>query len=127
MFIRRRIPMKSSRLFVFALVFSFSISPAVAQQPIRLQFEVVKNGSTVARPEVLVDLGSASSIAMDGVGRLEFTPTLRDSDLAIAFVVRSGSKQLRPSLVISKREPGYVSWRSDTGAESFKLTVSWVR
>jgi hypothetical protein len=119
--------MKLSRLLVFAVVFSVSMSPVIAQQSIRLQFEVVKNGSTVARPEVSVDAGSASSIAIDGVGRFEFTPTLRGSDLAIAFDVRSGGKQLRPSLVITRREPGYLSWKSDTRAESFKLTVSWVR
>jgi hypothetical protein len=119
--------MKLSCLLVLAVVFSVSMSPAIAQQSIRLHFEVVKNGSTVASPEVSADPGSAASIAIDGVGRFEFTPTLRGSDLAIAFDVRSGGKQLRPSLVITRREPGYLSWKSDTRAESFKLTVSWVR
>ena len=61
--------MKLRRLFVFAVVFSVSMSPAIAQQSIRLHFEVVKNGSTVARPEVSVDPGSAASIAIDvGLG-----------------------------------------------------------
>jgi len=103
------------------------MSSAIAQQSIRLHFEVVENGSTVARPEMSVNLGSTSTIAIDGVGRFEFTPTLRGSDLAIAFDVRSGGKELRPSLVITKSEPGYLSWESDTRAEFFKLRVSWVR
>ena len=119
--------MKFSRLLIFAFVFSIGMSPAIAQQSVRLQFEITRNGSTVARPEVSVNLGSASSMAIDGVGQFEFTPTLRGSDLAIAFDVRSAGKQMRPSLVITRSEPGYLSWKSDTHDESFKLTVSWVR
>jgi hypothetical protein len=118
--------MKSSRLFVVAFLFSIGMSPAIAQESVRLQFEVAKDGSTVARPEMSVNLDSAASIAIDGVGQLEFTPTLRGSDLAIAFDVRSGGKQMRPSLVITRSEPGYVSWKSDA-RESFKVSVSWVR
>ena len=118
--------MKLSRLFVLAFLFSIGMSPAIAQESIRLQFEIVKDGATVARPEMSVNLDSASRIAIDGIGQLEFTPTLRGSDLAIAFDVRSGGKQMRPSLVITRSEPGYLSWKSDA-PESFKVSVAWVR
>ena len=120
------ITMKVNRLFVLALLFSVSVCPGLAQQSARLQFQVVKNGSIVARPEVVASVGAASSMAIDGVGLFEFTPTVRGSDLAIAFEIRSAGKQLRPSLVITRNEPGNLSWRSTTGAQSFKLTVSWI-
>jgi len=120
--------MKLSRLFVFGFLLSVGISLAIAQESIRLQFEVVKDGSTVAKPELSVTSGSAGSIEIDNVGRFGFTPTFRGSDgVAIAFDISSGGKQFRPRLVISKNEPGALSWTSDTGAESFKLMVSWVR
>jgi len=120
--------MKLSRLFVFVFLFSVGMSLAVAQGSIRLQFEVVKDGSTVANPEVSVTAGSAGSIEIDNVGRFAFTPTFRGSDgVAIAFDISSGGKQFQPRLVISKNEPGSLSWTSDTRTESFQLTVSWVR
>ena len=116
--------MKLSRLLVFAFVFSAGMSPAIAQELIRLQFEVAKDGSTVAKPEVSLNSGSAGRIEVDDVGRFALTPTLRGSDVAIAFDISSGDKQFHPRLVISKNGPGSISWTSDTGAESFKLTVS---
>ena len=119
--------MTLSRLFVFAFLLSVGMSTAIAQESIRLRFEVVKDGSTVAKPEVSVNSGSAGSLEIDNVGRFAFTPTFRGSDVAIAFDISSGGKQFRPRLVISKTEPGSVSWTSETRAESFKLTVSWVR
>ncbi len=120
--------MKLSRLFLFAFLFSVGMSQAIAQESIRLQFEVVKDGSTVAKPEVSLTSGSAGRIEIDGVGRFAFTPTARGSDgVAIAFDINSGGKQFQPRLVITKNEPGSLSWTSDTRAESFKLTVCWVR
>jgi hypothetical protein len=116
-----------SRLVAFVFLFSVGTSLAIAQEPIRLQFEVVKDGSTVAKLAVSVTSGSAANIEIANVGKFAFTPTFRGSDVAIAFDISSGGKQLRPRLVISKNEPGTLSWTSVTRAESFKLTVSWVR
>jgi hypothetical protein len=110
-----------------AFLFAVGASQTIAQESIRLQFEVVKDGSTVAKPEVSVISGSAGSIEVDDVGRIAFTPTFRGSDaVAVAFDIRSGGKQLQPRLVINKNEPGTLSWTSDA-RESFKLTVSWIR
>ena len=120
--------MKLHRLFAFAILFSVGTSLTIAQESIGLKFEVVKDGSTVAQPEVSVTSGSAGSIEIDGVGQVAFTPTLRGSDtLAIAFDIKSGGKQLQPRLIISKSEAGTLSWTSETRAQSFKLKVSWIR
>ena len=120
--------MKLSRLLVFACLFSAGTSLAIAQESIRLQFEIVKDGSIVAKPEVSVISGSAGTIEVDDVGSFAFTPTFRGSDaVAIAFDIGSGGKQFQPRLVIGKNEPGTLSWTSDTRAQSFKLRVSWVR
>jgi len=120
--------MKLSRLFVFACLVFIGTSLATAQESIRLQFEIVKDGSTVAKPEVSVISGSSGSIEVDNVVLFSFTPTLRGSDaVAISFDIRSGGKQFQPRLVISKNEPGSLSWPSDTRAQSFKVRVSWLQ
>src|SRR5258705_10107602 len=124
---RRRVPMKLNRLFVFAFVLSVGIPSAIAQESVRLQFHVTKDGSSVAKPEMSMTSGSHGRLEIDTVGRLSFTPRVRGSSVAIAFDISSGSKQFQPSLVIGKDEPGSISWTSLTGSESFKLTVSWVR
>jgi hypothetical protein len=115
-------------LFAFAILFSVGTSLTIAQESIHLKFEVVKDGSTVAQPEVSVISGSGGSIEVEGVGKFAFTPTFRGSDnVAIAFDISSGGKQFQPRLVIRKSEPGTLSWTSDTRAQSFKLSVSWTR
>lgn len=120
--------MTLQRLFAFAILFAVGTSLTIAQEPIGLKFEVVKDGSTVAQPEVSVTSGSAGSVEIDGVGRFAFTPTFRGSDtVAIAFDIKAGGKRLQPCLVISKSEPGTLSWTSETGGQSFKLRVSWIR
>ncbi len=119
--------MKLNRLFVFAFVLSVGIPSAIAQESVRLQFHVTKDGSSVAKPEMSMTSGSPGRLEIDTVGRLSFTPRVRGSSVAIAFDISSGSKQFQPSLVIGKDEPGSISWTSLTGSESFKLTVSWVR
>lgn len=119
--------MKLNRLFVVAFVLSVGIPSAIAQESVRLQFDVTKDGSSLAKPEMSVSSGSPGRIEIDNVGRLSFTPTVRGSGVAIAFDISSGGKQFQPRLVISRDEPGSISWTSITSAESFKLTVSWVR
>jgi len=120
--------MKLRQLFLIVVLISGATSVPMAQESIRLRFELVKNGSVVAAPEVSGMPGSTGSIRLAGVGSIEFTPTFRDSDsLAIAFDIQSGSTQLRPRLVISDTRPGSLSWTSRRGAESFRITVSWIR
>jgi hypothetical protein len=120
--------MKLRRLFVFACLVFVGTSLATAQESIRLQFEVVKDGSTVARPEVSVISGSSGSIEVDDEVTFAFTPTFRGSDaVVISFDIRSGGKQFQPRLVISQNGPASLSWPSDTRAQSFKLRVSWVQ
>ena len=65
--------MKFSHVWAFAFVLWIGMSPVIAQQSVRLQFEIARDGSTVARPEVSSNLGSASSLVIDGVGEIEFT------------------------------------------------------
>ena len=118
--------MKLPQLFVIAFLIG-GTSVAIAQDAVRLQLEIVKDGSTVATPEVSVISGTTGTIELDR-GRIAFTPTQRGSEsVAVAFDIRVGGKRLQPRLVISRDEPGSVSWQSDTGSESFKIRVSWIR
>jgi hypothetical protein len=120
--------MKLRQLFFIVVLLFGATSVPTAQESIHLRFELVKNGSVVAAPEVSGMTGSTGSIRLAGVGSIEFTPTLRGSDsLAIAFDIQSASRRLRPRLVISGTQPGSVSWTSDKDAESFRITVSWIR
>ena len=120
--------MKFSRLLAVVTLVSFGASLASAQDSIRLRFEVVKDGATVAKPEVSVTAGSTGTLEVADVGNIAFTPTLRGSDgVTIAFDIRSGGKEFQPRLVISKDQAGTLSWGSDAGAHSFKITVYWAR
>ncbi len=118
--------MKLHQLIVIACLIA-GASVTTAQESIRLQFEIVKDGSTVATPEVSVISGTTGTIELDR-GRIAFTPTQRGSEsVAVAFDVRLAGKRLQPHLVIGRSEPGTLSWQSDTGAESFTIRVSWIR
>jgi hypothetical protein len=102
-------------------------SLANGQESIRLRFEVLKDGTTVAKPEIAVAAGATGSIKLDAVGDIAFTPTLRGSDsVAIAFHVTSAGKEFQPRLVITQDAPGALSWTSP-GPHACKLSVSWVR
>ena len=114
---------------VLGIGFLFSIAAplAVAQDTIRLQFQVVKNGSIVANPEMSVFSGLAGSIEVEGVGRVTVTPTVRGSDaVAVVFDIRSGGNRLQPQLVIGTSDSGVLTWTGEA-RQSFKLTISWIR
>jgi hypothetical protein len=118
--------MKVSRLFLVACLF-LGASLATGQDVIRLRFEVVKDGTTVAKPEIAIAAGATGSMKLDAVGDIAFTPTLRGSEsVDIAFHVTSAGKEFQPRLVITHDEPGSLSWTSP-GPHAFKLSVSWVR
>ena len=118
--------MKLHQLIVIACLIG-GASVTTAQESIRLQFEIVKDGSTVATPEVSVISGTTGTIELDR-GRIAFTPTQRGSEsVAVAFDIVMGGKRLQPRLVISGKEPGSLAWRSDTGTESFRIRVSRIQ
>lgn len=118
-----------SRLFVVACLVALGMSPAIAQEPPRLLFEVAVDGSIVARPEMRVSSGDQGRLELSrnhGQERVTVTPTLRGDDIAIAFNITSAGEQFRPSLVITKAVRGALEWKSSTGGQTFRLTVSWV-
>ena len=118
-----------SRLFVVACLVAVGISPAIAQEPPRLLFEVAVDRSIVARSEMRVSSGDQGRLELSrnpGQERVTFTPTLGGDDIAIAFNITSGGEQFRPSLVITKTVRGSLEWTSRTGGQMFRLTVSWV-
>ena len=120
--------MNFSRFLVLGLLLCAAVSPAMAQQSIRLQFEILKDGSTVANPEVTIIAGSAGTIEVSDVARFQFTPTLRGPDgVALAFDIQAGGKRLEPRIVINKNEAGTLSWTSDPRAPSVTVRVSWIR
>ena len=120
--------MKLTRLWVPGLLVLTCISLANAQNPIRLRFEIYRNGALVGNPEVSVTSGTAGSLALERVGKIAFTPTSRDPDsVSIEFDIASGGRHLHPVLVLGGNDPASASWSSTDGKESFKFTVTWVR
>lgn len=112
---------------VLFLCFCFG-STGIANESIRLHFTVMKDGATIASPEMSVEAGTTGSIDLDAVGRIAFTPATRTSEsIAVTFEIKSAGKNLQPILVVAKNQPGSLSWPSDTGSGSFNLSVSWVR
>lgn len=79
-------------------------------------------------PEVSVTYGTAGNLAMGRVGKIAFTPTIRDpGSVPVEFDIVSGGRHLQPVLVLGANDPGSASWSSTDGKESFKFTVTWVR
>ena len=119
------------RLIVLAcIVAGATLSTAIAQESLRLQFEITVDGSVVARPELTVQSGGKASIVLgekQGKARVTFTPTVRGDDIDIAFDITDGDKRLRPTLRISKTVPGVIAWMSRAEGPKTRLAVSWVR
>lgn len=130
--------MKWRHPVLLASVVALSVCSASAQEPTRLQFEVTIDGSLVARPELRVQSGGEGRLDLnDDYGELRrfsglaekiiLTPTVSGDDVAIAFNITSGEKEIRPSLVISRAVRGSLEWTSGTGAHTVRLSVSWVQ
>jgi hypothetical protein len=116
-------------LIVLACLAGVAVSTASAQESARLLFEVTIDGSTVARPEMKLRSGDEGRIQLDekhGGALVNFTPTVRGDDIAIAFDIAVGDRQLRPRLVISKTVSGSIEWLSETQGQTVRLAVSWV-
>jgi hypothetical protein len=141
--------MKRDRLLVFACVIVLGTLFAKAQEPsrrdgggqlvalTRLQVDVVRDGSTVARPELMAETGREVRVALDGqfAGNpvlkglretVTITPTVKGDDISLAFNIASGDRRFRPSLMISKEVRGSVEWTAADG-QPIRLAVSWVQ
>ena len=131
--------MSCARLLVFAWVVFCGTSPVMTQEPTRLQIQITRDGSVVARPELTVESGGAGRLELNGESlpnphplieglreKIGITPTVRGDDVALAFNIASADRQLRPSLVISRDVRGSVEWTAADG-QPIRLTVSWVQ
>ncbi len=122
---------KRARLIVLAvIVAAAAVSTAMAQESLRLQFEITVDGSVVAKPELKVQSGGEGSIAFGEKSQavVAFTPTVRGDDIDFAFDITDGEKRLSPTLRISKTVPGSMEWMSPAhGQKTVRLAVSWVR
>ena len=131
--------MNFGRLFVLACLLAVSMSPVLAQETTRLQIEITRDGTLVAKPELrllpgregLVELSAEFSPnvppLLEGLReKIRITPTVRGDDVTLAFNIASANKQFRPSLVISKDVKGSVEWTAADG-QPIRLTVAWIQ
>ena len=102
------------------------LSSAAAQGSVRLRFEIMRNGSVIANPEISVAEGSVGRIEIRDSFACAFTPTMHDSHLDLAFDIRTGDRRLPPRLVIGETNPAVVSWTSASGA-LIKMTIVAIR
>ena len=130
--------MKWSRLLVFSCVVGLAVSPATAQEAIRLRIEVSRDGAVVAKPELRVQSGREGRLELNGESvpdplpwlkglreRIAITPTVRGDDVAIALTIASGERQFTPALVMSKDIRVSVQWSAADG-QPITLALSWV-
>lgn len=129
--------MKWSRVFAFACVVGLGMSLATAQEPTRLQLEIARDGSVVARPELRVPSGREGRLELNGEWasnprlkglreRVTITSTVQGDDVSLSLNIASGDRQFRPSLVISKDVRGSVEWTAADG-QPIRLTISWIQ
>jgi hypothetical protein len=113
------------RLLVIACLVALGMSPAMAQEATRLQIEISRDGSIVARPELRLMPGREGRLELGPTEKIVITPAVRDDEVALVFNIASGDRQLRPSMVISRDVRGSVEWVAADG-QSIRLTVAWV-
>jgi hypothetical protein len=110
-------------LFSLVVLIAFG-APLLAQDIIRLQVEMYRNGSQVAVPTISVVENQTGSVKSDGV-TVSLLPTRLDSQhLSVNLEVAEGSKTLRPRLVLNGQETASVKW---TDTDSFELRISELR
>lgn len=130
--------MKRLHVMVFVCLVALGVTTAPAQQKhLVLQFEITKDGTLIATPELLLQPGSVGRIHMDSDDapnaplvkgmheRIALTPTVQGDSLSIAFDITSADKRLQPSLAISKDVKGAFEWVNREG-QAIRMTVSWV-
>jgi hypothetical protein len=131
--------MKQLHVIVFVCVVALgTVSPRAQQQDHVLRFEVAKNGTAVAAPELRLRSGMLGRINLDSRDaptaplasglreKIALTPTVQGENISIAFDITSDTRQFRPTLVISKDIKGGLEWVSTDG-HTIRLTVSWVQ
>jgi len=124
--------LRHAKLLALAgIVAGAAVSTAIAQESLSLQFEILVDGSVVARPELRLEPGATGDITLgekQNQARVAFRPTVPGDDIDIAFDIIDGDKRLSPKLRISKTVPGSMEWKSPAhGQKTVRLAVSWVR
>lgn len=125
------------RLLVLACLVALAVSPITAQDAASLQIEITRDGSVLAKPELkLLSVGEGrlelngelSPVqALKGLReRVTITPAVRDGEVALAFDIASGDRQLWPSMVISRDVRGSVEWVAADN-QPIRLTVAWIQ
>lgn len=111
-----------------ALLSLLTTPSAIAQDTIRLQFEVWRNGVLLGNPELSVSSGDPARLTIDGVGTIAVTASFKDSEsVSLLFDISSAGRRLTPRMVIDRTHSGTAAWFSSDGADRFRLTFAWVR
>jgi hypothetical protein len=109
---------------------ALTVSPVAAQEPPRLLFEISVDGKVVARPELRVPLGGEGRLSFDKDPYLMdiiFTLTLRGDDVALAFTITSRGQEVRPVIQLSRTLQATLELPPPTGAQTFRIVVSWIQ
>ena len=110
---------------LFALVVLIAVGvPLNAQDIIRLKVEMYRDGSQFAAPTITIVENQTGSIKADGV-TVSLSPTRLDAQqLSVNLEVETGTKTLRPRLVLNGQETASLKW---TDTNSFELRISALR
>jgi hypothetical protein len=97
----------------------------IAQDRVRLQFQITKNDAAVASPQISLADGGHGTIGLPGLADIGFDIARTDPDrVAVNLEIKSGDKVLTPRILLVESQPGSVSWT--VGQEAVSLRV-WVR
>ena len=114
------------RLLFVCVLFWVFVSSGIADESIRLRFQIIKNGAVVANPEMSINEGSVGRIEIRDSLSLAFAPRVYDSHLTLTFDIEAGDKHLQPQLAVDTTGPATISWTTAHG-ESMRVTVAVVR
>ena len=98
-------------------------SSGFAQDTIRLQFELVKNDTVIAKPQLSVAEGGQGSLAVPEFADISFSAG-RPSEgrVPVSFEIQSAGQTTRPRVVLVQSEPVSVTWKH--GSDSLLLRVA---
>jgi hypothetical protein len=114
-----------NRLMTIVAVVVFLTLSTQAQEPISLNFEVLKGGSLVAKPSVSVNDAEAGSLTFDGGPAIRFTPRRLATDkVSVAFEIERAGKTVKPRLILLNQEQGTLSFAAQDGTTAFELRVT---
>jgi hypothetical protein len=118
--------MRFRRLLFVSMLCLLFIAPGNAQESIRLRFQITRNGSVVANPEMSINQGSVGRIDIKDSVSVAFTPRVLESRLTLTFDIENGDKHLQPQLAIDTIKPAAISWTNASG-DSIRITVVAIR